>query len=523
MSPWKSRITIKDGNEDDTTVTRKKEELHESEINVFQQLCLNKHDDNAAIEILLDSSDSLPDLYPTSSGSTDNGSRILSKEKVKSVEGKKKFLDRFFFKSPKKSPQRFQPASTLVNVFDLSAEQQPQQQSSLPTEDTSTETQNDENRLTPPSSVSNVRTKFEDPFGTTNPWVTPGDSTVSFSSEDSSAQKEHDNFSNVSSLSGTRASTYMTPVTFVKHESLGLESIKDIRQCLQEMEKQLGTAEMKNQRISRQKVQRALFTVADSLENDEDGSRSSNESEIEEKPPSNYEQTIPTPGRIVSQDDDDDFACDDRSAFEGDDVFRNTDSQTSPFNLMSFFGANEKNQNVVEEVLDDLLWTEFFSSRKEKENTERKQTLQYAKKTLATQPKKTGHKISLQINDYEIPARRLNRNEPSSNRQNKSWWRNHPSSKFHLDDDDDDDDDDEEEDDDSSSSSNEFPSYLPTSITVKKRLEKSVLEPKPSASSFSPQITNRYTVTMQNEPRLIDTESRHGFEMTKIAAKTRLV
>jgi hypothetical protein len=197
-------------------------ELHESEISVFQQLCLNKHHENAAIEILLESSESLPDLYAaSSSGSTENGSRTLSKEKVKSVEGKKKFLDRFFFKSPKKSFDMVQTASNSVNVRETPLEP------SFPLIKTPSKSENDENVLIPPSTIPNFRTQVEESFGSFSSegkshCVSTVEST--FTGNDSTEKEcysdEMENFSNFSSLSGTRASSYMMPIDHVMTAAL---------------------------------------------------------------------------------------------------------------------------------------------------------------------------------------------------------------------------------------------------------------------------------------------------------------
>jgi hypothetical protein len=67
------------------------------------------------------------------------------------------------------------------------------------------------------------------------------------------------------------------------------------------MERQLGTAAWKGQRVSRQKVQRALFTVADSLENDENSSLYTDEAGTGEESQSN-EKTIPSRQKIANQD-----------------------------------------------------------------------------------------------------------------------------------------------------------------------------------------------------------------------------
>jgi hypothetical protein len=478
-------------------------QLHQSEINIFKQLCLDKHDENAAIEILLDSPESsIPELYTASSESTDHGSRSFARKKTGSVEGKRKFLDRLFFKSQRKSSTQFFSSANFLdsakeNTIAMSHLSNVSDEPTIPC---------------PPSSTPTTRISVESTFPDTSniTWAEPFEKKSSINQNVSRTKSILDDIhefgdatSNISSLSGTRTSSLITPVTFNRHESLGFESIKDIRKCLKEMERQLGQATHKGQRVSRQKVMRALFTVADSLEDEDEKSylkkelRTSAEMEKEVNKPVVATKAL----KLDSSDDDkselttsddDDFTLD-SATFEEIDEDKGTNE--SPFNFVSsvgnFFGVDTKNQNAVEEVLDDLLWTEFVSSRQRNTNEKENSGTHFQPKNISER----GRKVSLHVKDYEE-----SHNEKDQRSRPRSWWRNHPSI--------------EEDDYSSSSSEDEFTTYLPTSITVKKRRKK----PTELDNAFPRSLTNpHYKV------KLVDTESRLGYEMDHTSRRSRVL
>jgi len=150
-------------------------------------------------------------------------------------------------------------------------------------------------------------------------------------------QDESDAFSSISSLSGTRA-TFATPLRLKRHESLGTDSIRDVRVALQAMETQLGAASSKGERISRQKVMKALFTVADSLEErDELHSMMHNRSLLD-------------------------------AVAEGDESSEDSSQkENEPVGFMAsvsrMFSISKAEKKRVDQALDDLLWTEFVSAR----------------------------------------------------------------------------------------------------------------------------------------------------------------
>lgn len=486
-----------------------KMKLHESEINIFKQLCLNKHDENAAIEILLDSAESsIPELYTASSGSSDHGSRAKSRKKAGSVEGKRKFMDRFFFKSQRKPSTQFGSSDDFMDSSkenDFSGRH-------------SSNTRDEPNIPTPPSSIPRTRISVVNTLPSVSN-VGP----IEKSSVDNNVERTNktivgnnvertrsilddiheggDTTSNISSLSGTRISSLITPVNFNRHESLGFESITDIRKCLQEMERQLGQATNKGQRVSRQKVMRALFTVADSLEDDEEKSYLKKElkTSMEVKKAEVTQPVETEPPKLDSSDDDkSELTTSDDGDFTDDEDFtldsgtfedEDTGTNESPFNIVSsvgnFFGVDTQNQHAVEEVLDDLLWTEFVSSRQGNNHKKKNNGVNSRSNTSIERSRK----ISMHVKEYEDTH---NKGQESRAR---SWWRNNPSK--------------EEDYYSSSSSEDDFESYLPTSITVKKRYKK----PTEFENAFPRSVSNpHYKV------KLVDTESRLGYEMTSYSS-----
>ncbi len=324
-----------------------------------------------------------------------------------------------------------------------------------------------------------------------------------------------DTISRLTSFSGTRASSLLTPVNFDRNESLGFESIRDIRKCLKEMERQLGRATDKGQRVSRDKLVRALFIVADSLEDDED--KSYLKKELETSMETRNDEVLEKPSRKPlkrnlghdsksegTSSDEEDLTLDSESDSGGSDTFDRDDeddeSNESPFNIVSsvgnFLGVKSEEQQAVEEVLDDLLWTEFVSQRqknaeKKKRNSANSRSKHHSGKGKTRSER--NRRSSVETKKYKEPHAKKER----------SWWRKHPLK-----------DEDEEvystssSDDDecstSSSSTDEFKSYLPTSITVKKRSKK----PAKLEDSFPRSVSNpHYKV------KLVDTESRLGYEM----------
>jgi len=557
VSPWRRRETIKKTGEDRMC----KYEVQRSEINILHQLCLDKHIDNNAIEVLLGSSGSTQGFdLEFLTESLDHGSRSLSKKMVKSTEGKKTFLDRFFFKSPRKFPQNDDPSSPVTECSKSGKEN-----ISPPFITSSADTNIKEDTAWPQITVPDVRTTYEAYFqdaskerlsspNVEDPNINPREQwadlkpytgvngreyvsspkatntkivaweevpvPVSRISEMYAKGKVNsdisDSFSNMSSLSGTRDGSIMTPVALGRNESLSYDSIKDIRKCLKEMERQLGQATNTGQRVSREKFQRALFTVADSLE-DEEELKSSKGSQTVEDDKSQLVVNVIEPRSTSSKDDksevsasdDGEFNCD-TSAFGEDEPPEAVGNETEPFSVLSFFGVSAENQQAVQEVLDDLLWTEFVSTRQEKESPKLKQSEKFE-----TQKKnQSARKISLKIKEYDLCSE--NRKQKDTGREciHKSWWRNYSSGGIDRVK--------EEEEgssaaDDTSTTSGGFPSYLPTSITVKKRVAKPGLERKGSPASHSHGLSDPFRVTMQQDKKLIaneliETESRQGFE-----------
>ena len=490
MSPWRRRTEESD---EEPRMT-----LHHSEISIFQQLCLDKHDEEAAIEILLDSSENTnPEIYTEPSGSMDHISQSIQRKKAGSVEGRRKFLNRFFSKSQRKSPTEFASSSNFLGTFKESNNSMSH----------SSSTSDEPTDLTAPSSVPTTRITVENN-------TFPETSNISWAAytEGSTVEKQvertrsilddfregGDTVSNISSLSGSRASSYFTSVNFNRQESLGFESIKDIRKCLKEMELQLGQATNKGQRVSRQKVMRALFTVAESLEDDEEKSHLKKElkTSMENRKEEVMQSASSKPLKLDSGDEDkSELTTSDDEEFTLDSgkleaVDEDTGANESPFNIVSsvgnFFGVDllPENEEDVKEIMEDLFFTEFVSERQQKTN-KKKSTSTYSRSKTRSD---TSRKSSAERKKYnESPAKK-----------DRSWWRNHTSNE------EDEEDEDEDEDYSSSSSEDEFKYHLPPMITVKKKVKK----PTTVENSVKRSISNpHYRV------KLVDTESRLGYEM----------
>ena len=520
-------------------------ELHESEISIFQQLCLDKHDENAAIEILLDSTaeNAIPEL--SSSESTDHGSR---RKKSGSVEGKRKFFDRIFKSNRKSQSQSVSPtdflSSSKESNFSMSHSSDepslPTPPSSIPrtritVENTSFNPQASKVEWTSPSERFRVETKVpktrslldvEAKVQKTKSLLdakTKVQKTKSLLNAETKVQKTRsfldvetkggDTISNISSISGTMTSSLFTPVNLNRHESLGFESIRDIRKCLIEMERQLGQATNKGHRVSRDKVVRALFTVADSLEDDDEKSilkkdlQTSMENKTEEVTQPMARSGPPKQDRIDEEDEelessvDEDYTLDSGTLFDEEDDDDDSGTNDSPLNIVSsvgeFFGVDKNGQHAVEEVLDDLLWTEFVSSRQQ--NTNKKKG-NGARKRSST-PSQKNRKSSVQVNESSVQAKenKVREKKKANARKDRPWWRSNRWKEEESEEES------EEDEYSTSSSEDEFKNYLPTSITVKRRYKK----PPKIEDAFTRSFT-----TPHSKMKLVDTESRLGYEMT---------
>lgn len=491
------------------TQDERRMKLHESEISIFQQLCLDKHDENAAIEILLDSTEStIPEINTAPSEGTDHGSRG---NKNGSVEGKRKFFDRLF-----KSNRRSQNQSVSSTEFWSSSKE-----SNVSTSHSSNAS--DEPSLpTSPSSIPTTRITVENTFPEKSniDWTgTAGKAKVapkientvqktrSFLDDRNKFSKTRsflddireggDTVSNISTLSGS----LFTPVNLDRHESLGFESILDIRKCLIEMERQLGQATNKGQRVSRDKVMRALFTVADSLEDADEKShlKKQLQASMETKTEATKRPATSEPPTRYRSDDErselessneEDFTLDSGTLFDDDD--EDSGTADSPLNIVSsvgeFFGVDKEGQHAVAEVLDDLLWTEFVSARQQKTSKKKGKGNRNRSSTRSRINRKSSEQ----------------REEKKSNtRKDRPWWRNHRL-KEKVDYGDEEEDDDEFDEYSTSSSEDEFKTYLPTSITVKRKMKKPTKLEDAFPRSFS---------TPHGKVKLVDTESRLGYEM----------
>jgi hypothetical protein len=568
------RLANTDGNDHDFD---DRFQLHESEINIFQQLCLDKHDESAAIEILLDSSDAIPDLFATSSsainglgprvrlsqkkradsieqqatfstasGSTEresgvsssiekgvrsistessgSGSRAMSRKKVSSVEVKRTFLDRFFFKLPKLSPQKETDPAGFPSIDRVDGTNE--KKLAVGGDPSTSKPEMPDQSLR----MQSARRTFDESFRSPqfDGW---NDATTGTNNDPNVLTERLDTFSHVSSLSGSRATASIRNARALqRHPSLGIESIQDLRMCLKEMETQLARASNKGQSVSRHKLMKALFTVADSLE---DGDELSHLQKGMASNPDNQSDALSRPSMESSMNDfardeqnsgssstDDDEFTQDSSAFGEDDSCDAdmANSESSPFNILSFFGVDDQNQRVVGEVLDDLLWGDFVLSGKD--NGPKRQRVR-TKSIPPNQSHPISHansrNVTLKVKDYIEPSRRNDPTQAGKGQTSRSWWRNKSSSRPEFCKAKVNDEDEEEREEESSSSSTEFPSYLPSSITVNKKAK------QPSTASFPRAPSSCSKVSTQDQPQLVQTESHVGFEMGTLPRRTKLV
>lgn len=585
LSPWKqstARGEKSNGND-------KGFMLHESEINIFQQLCLDKHDESAAIEILLDSSKRVPNLFTasnsgindlesrlhfsptkcedtlekqatfsTASGSTARGSgrsglderssysnsdrisRVLSRKKAGVVDAKRTFLDRFFSKSPRKSSPRGNDRGRSEEDLTFSPNE-----NALPPQAKLVSENSPEEPLDLALDNASARLVFDESFRNQSleHWSVPRSRYHTFGesvrrTEALVLSERCDSFSNVSSLSGSQATASIrAPIGFQRHQSLGVESIQDIRDCLKEMETQLAKASNKGQSVSRDKLMKALFTVAGSLE--EDNERSDLKGELEHPNSNEFKcKSIPVPQdppthsgegdcytSKSSFSEEDDFTQD-SSAFGGEEEENDTYpvDESSPFSIMSFLGVGSQDQQVIGEVFDDLFWGDFRASNHpySRKNRYSRGKPRQARSSLSDSQGKR-RMLALTAKNYNSESRRISESAKGIGEQpSKSWWRTQPSSQSSSEYDVDVI---EEEEESNSSNSDEYPSYLPSSITVKKKLPEPAMERKASPTSFPRKTSSssRYKISMQQQPQLVETESRLGFELGTIPRRTKLV
>lgn len=525
MSPFPRR---KPGKE-----RRGKQELDESEINIFQKLCLDRHDENAAIEILLDGpEDEVPGLM-TASPSSSNASPVGETKRAP-------FLKRLF-QSPRKKhftplpktppiPRGLFPAANS-NSSDPSGDSP----NSLPK---------------PPSAVPQNRDMS----------TTIKQANINAVSQKNRNLKEanevDDSFSSMSSLSGTRASTQYShlrkPMTLNRHESLGMNSIKDVRKSLKEMERQLGKASHKGERVSRQKVMKALFTVADSLEDMEE--REVLRAELQklmnkERHHQQYHEASDRqlPYSIEEENDENDPRVLGKDYPAGKDSRppKTTEhKETSPFNLFAtmskMFNASTEEKEAAEQALDDLLWTEFVEVRKNREEVRSSSRPESARRSSKSNRGASGRQplvepSPVKITVHQKPAPVLPRqSEPSRPAPRvRSWWRRQSviveesessssssysssySSRSSWDDEEDIEEDDYEEDE--STDSEDNLRYLPNSITVRQPRGRPVSSARRERSfnGGSSLYNSRYKVQM------VDTESRFGFEMGSVTSSRK--
>lgn len=223
---------------------------------------------------------------------------------------------------------------------------------------------------------------------------------------DDSLNNTEETFSTMSELTGTFHNNIKLTRQYESFcESLGNESIRDIRKALKEMEKQIASASTHGQRVSRERVMRALFTVADSLEDDIEREYLRNElHDISRKERQRRYNTTRGGGRLMmvtASFDDDQSQSRNPTIWEEEDI-------ASAFVEDDF---DDDDKSKISSVLDDLAWTEFVNDRSSATGSSSKGSRKSAKSKNRHRHRHRKEAASYTCDDD----------------QSRSWWRRETS------------------------------------------------------------------------------------------------
>lgn len=450
--------------------------------NALQRICLDRHDGNTVIEVLLEKSGptnipELPVIPP------------IHQERSE----RKSFLNRLFKKgSSRPSPEEAMlPSTADSNSTDHHSEEELDYITPLPT-----------------------TRSFKDLS-----------STVKMSNRHRARSEELDTFSSMSSLSGSKATTAPGPRGYPskleRQESLGTNSIQDVRDTLQVMDQQLGKASDSGQRVSRQKVMRALFTVADSLE--ESDERALLRKQRDGVGKVHRKVKLENSYKGIHTDIDWDLENQENSELRAHFLKLHPPKSTknnkghTPFNLFSsmgkmFHGVNDE-KKAVERALDDLLWTEFVVTRKKQEIIEaQRKVLQTSSAPNKVKPS-ISRKTVLEVKEPHWHHRKETTKNTKmdvlpATESSRSWWEpgvasnssnsssdssSSSSSSSEEDDMDIGDEEFEDYDDDDTTDSEQELQYLPTNITVLQCSSPDPAKPHSQLGQSYPLTTSKHT------------------------------
>lgn len=266
---------------------RAKLQLHESEIDIFQQLCLEKHDESSAIEILLSSNNA----------SKNSKSRNLSSSLLNNASNRRDWRIRKVF-------------SVIDNTATNGTSSQAMWTSS-------------KNKRTISERLSSLNNKRNGTFTSTK---------------------------NISD-----------PVPLQQQQSISSRSLDEIRMTFKEMEAQWGKDSARKKKLSRQRIMRAMLSASGSVDDPKERISLQKELSIlmeKERIPRQskfqLEWNQETEGDVVSFSDPEETKPKTRR------------KENHPLRLLSSMGPTASDgQKAAQRALDDLLWTEFVSRRKE--------------------------------------------------------------------------------------------------------------------------------------------------------------
>lgn len=236
----------------------------------------------------------------------------------------------------------------------------------------------------------------------------------------------------------SRISELSTPAAIIRQESLGNESIRDVRQALQKMELELAAAGDAGKRVSRDKIMNALNFMAHSLHyNDQ------KEELVKELDAWIDESVIGTDRtRVYAEDDEEDDNSEDDTSYSDDasgstfdlDAFDDNRSTSSKKQLQTqssfqdlflrlgkFFSISEADKTAVQLALGDLLWAEMGDG----DTISRRSVSRRGSRSTKRDDGSESSEDSIGAFDPLTCDIQSARKEPSAPTRGRSWWRRH--------------------------------------------------------------------------------------------------
>jgi hypothetical protein len=224
--------------------------------------------------------------------------------------------------------------------------------------------------------------------------------------------------------SQSRVSDLSSPAAMVRHESLGTESIRGVREALQKMEQELAAAGDAGKRVPREKIMSALNFVANALHREDQKEALVKELDawidesviggdigfrVDDTGDDDYDDSDEE-----TSTDDDDSSTFDLDAFEGGEsrVSGQGSFQDLFLRLGKFFTISDEDKSAVRQAMADLLLAE----------EPQRSTLRSTKRDdeSASEDDSIGDfdPLSCNLHDPELEPQ-------TANTRGRSWWRRH--------------------------------------------------------------------------------------------------